>query len=296
MQLLCLKQQLHEEAHHVSSAAEQRSSADDSSLDDPQHLACEQPATKPAQHAASKQPMLEEQNQSDNHEYSLSSQADGADTWVHAGLGTSRLHGHCSGSQITDRRSMQQLSREDSVGSGMSAYSTEHLAASWQPIMRRGTAYALAEQPQLAQEPFLHCEEASYVLPELDAQSEQPGQDLHICSRGALSASASATPPSPQNPWDTSHMAQVCTASHSGHDRVQHLSRSSLLDSCCDKEMEAGTRQALQSPGDWSVTDIIQSRRAACRPSFSSSLDDLSASDDEIELARLEAKYGICCS
>ncbi len=296
MQLHCLKQHLHEEAHHISSAAEQRSSADETSLDDPQHLACERPETELAQHEAIKQPMLEEQHQSDAHGCSLSSLADSADTWVHAGLCTSRLHRHCPCSQTAEQRNMQQLSREDSVGSGMSAYSTEHLAVSWQPITRRGTAYALAEQLQLAQEPFLSCEDASYVLPDLDAQSEQPGQALYICPRGALSASASATPPSPQNPWDTSHMAHMCAASHGRHDRVQHLSRSSSLSSCCDEEVEAGTRQPLQSTANWSVTDMLQSRRAACRPSFSSSLDDLSGSDDEIELARLEAKYGICCT
>ena len=200
----------------------------------------------------------------------------------------------CPEALVKSQHSLPCVSRKDSIDSAISAFSAEHLAAAWVATTCKGRAEALTEQLQLSEEPLRPANEAPCVLQQLHDEANHPGAGWRqsCYPEHAQSASPLGGPADPQTLQEVTHTAAVSAGSYARHTAVRPLQCSGPLD-CCN-EVTAGIDPGHRSPVHGWLQCLSEAGGAACELSFSGSLSHLSDSDNDDELARLEAKYGIC--
>ena len=290
-QLHRLKQQLQEEVFHASSAAELPSKAHNDLYCYGRHLlSCQEQPAHEGQHCQdSVQGLAKELSNQQDHDCSstqaMTRRLDGHRIWAHE-------EDHPDDS-LAGQDSLPRLTREDSSSSAISAYSAEHLADAWEAIMCKSRGQAPAVQLQLSAEPYHLDDEALDSQPQLGCTKPQTaaGKDLSGCSK-LVKSEASATLLSLYASQEDAHTGTASTASSiSSLTALCPFSLPGSLDRCAYPG--TGAEQGHSSPAY--VWSSCSSRTGAApwKPSFSSSVADLSDSEDDDELARLEAKYGI---
>ena len=284
-----LKQQLQGELDHASAAAERVGKANGEHPDDRQLLTCQE-------HETNNRRQIKAGEQDVTRELSVSdcSGSSSEATWL---LDDERMWAHEEGSPdalTAGQCSLPQLSREDSANSALSAYSAEHLAATWEAIMSKSRAEALTGQLQPSKEPFVPTDEASCMLPASHDETAYIAAGQHPSCRheDAPSPSAQEAPPGPQIPLGCLQTGEGFAASHDSNMNVWPIPWSGS--SYSRNEAETGTEQGHGSPIHNWPKSILEAGKAASEPSSGDSTAYLSDSDDnDDELARLEAKYGI---
>ena len=166
LQLCQLKQQLQLAAYDAAPAAELGKGSIKGSEEDLQSSLCEQTqglqcASAQIQHAVGQLCQLE-----DTRDNCLEDDSLAYSPREYAGARNAGQH------------NAHELSREDSTGSGTSAFSLDHLASSWDAIMRSSRASALpAEQLQSAGPLHQASEDLKYQLAMLEAEPYCAVQD-----------------------------------------------------------------------------------------------------------------------
>ena len=213
------------------------------------------------------------------------------------------------------------LSRGDSASSGISAFSVGVLAESWEGIMQESRAEIVQREPLMLKGPSqLHEDvEQSRLLTDHGAAAEPSNAGLacnsHLESK-AVSSTAAATgdsscPGTAQeegvlSAWSsqtcsphTPRQGQDPGAAPSGHSAAAPSSAfgEALLahPEAHGAAPNASPASAAGSSGLWDAASpaVWDQKPSACLLSLDSLLHCFSDSDEEGELARLEAKYGI---
>ena len=195
--------------------------------------------------------------------------------------------GGCSLARVAVHSNRHCLSRQDSTESGASAFSSEHLASSWEAAMHmsttRPTADSMAVTADVHHPPGHEC----CLRPRLDVG--RPCQDLYASSGASAKTSLEHTV-AQQAP---ELAQQPATSSSDDEDMLQLVASSSSLGSCAGIQLTASAHWLHHKPADSYPGRTAVTMQAEDLPSFDSWLQCLSDSEDEEELAQLEAKYGI---
>ena len=290
MQLHRLKQQLQKKAFQPSSAAELQSTAhEDLPHDCGRHLlSCQEQKTCEKQHGQDGvQGAARELTSLEEHDCSSTQ----AMTWHWSG--EIRAHGedHPHDSRAGGD-SLPILTREGSSISAMSAYSAEHLADAWEAIMFNSRGQAPAVQLQLSAEPYEFADEQRDTLPLHHSETTQTAASRHLsdCSR-LVESEASATLLRLHASQEGSHYGIASTASNGSLTALCPLLLPEPQDRCA--HLEIGAEHWHSSPVHVWPSCCSRAGAEPWKPSFCGFVADLSDSEDDDELARLEAKYGI---
>lgn len=179
------------------------------------------------------------------------------------------------------------LSRQDSTESGASAFSSQHLASSWEAAMHMRstcpTADSMAVTADVHHPPGHEC----CLRPRL----EVGGPCQYLCASSGASANTSLKHAGAQQAPELAQ--QPARSPSDDEDMLQLVASSSSLGSCSRFQLTASAHWLHHISADSYLGRRTVTMQAEDLPSFDSWLQCLSDSEDEEGLAQLEAKYGI---
>ena len=191
--------------------------------------------------------------------------------------------GGCSLARVAVHSNRHRLSRQDSSESGTSAFSSEHLDSSWEAAMHMSTTHPTADSMAVTADAHHPPGHECCLRPQFEVG--RPCQDL--CASSGASAKPSLKHTAAQQAPERAQ--QPATSSSDDEDMLQLVASSSSLGNCTGIQLLASAHWLHHTPADSYPGRTAVTMQAEDLPSF----DSCSDSEDEEELAQLEAKYGI---